>query len=86
MQARTTREWLSVLTGAIPVAPIFDVAEAFANPFMAETAMVTSVRHPHADHLRVLACPLKIDGTRPAKAAGSGLGADNERCLSAAPA
>lgn len=81
MQARTTREWLSVLTGAIPVAPIFDVAEAFANPFMAETAMVTSVRHPHADELRVLACPLKIDGTRPAKSAGSGLGADNERLL-----
>ncbi|WP_341989689.1 CoA transferase [Azorhizobium sp. AG788] len=81
MQARTTQEWLSVLTGAIPAAPIFDVAEAFSNPFMAETAMVTSVHHPHAETLRVLACPLKIDGARPAKAACSSLGADNERLL-----
>lgn len=81
MTTRTTREWLSVLTGAIPAAPIYNVAEAFANPFMQKTGMVTSVRHPHADALKVLSCPLKIDGVRPAKSACAGLGADNDSLL-----
>lgn len=81
MVKRTTSEWLSVLAGAIPAAPIYAVDEAFSNAFMSETGMVTSVAHPARANLKVLATPLKINGERPAKAACPPLGADTERYL-----
>lgn len=81
MEKRTTSEWLAVLAGAIPAAPIYAVDQAFSNPFMAETGMVTMVAHPARADLRVLATPLKINGERPPKAACPPLGADNERYL-----
>lgn len=77
MSARTTQEWLEVLTGVIPVAPIYSVRDAFSSRFMAEAGMVTSVRHPAAPELQVLASPLKINGERPAKSAGAPLGSGN---------
>ena len=86
MGARTTAEWLDILGGAIPAAPIFAVDEAFANPFMAEIGMVTSVDHPAYGELKVLASPLKIDGERPAKAIAPPLGIGNERYLGERPA
>lgn len=86
MSQRTTDDWLAVLRGAIPVAPILNVAEAFANPFMAETEMVTAVDHPVAGRLKVLSSPLRIDGSRPGKAACPPLGADNEHYLESARA
>lgn len=83
MSLRTTNEWLAVLGGAIPAAPIYRVDEAFTNPFMVETGMMTSVDHPVAGELRVLSSPLKIDGVRPEKTACAPLGADNARYLGA---
>ncbi len=81
MRQRTTQAWLTELAGELPVAPIYSVDQAFANPFMAETAMVTTVAHPANGALRMLASPLKIDGQRPGKRACPPLGADNERLL-----
>ncbi|MGF7162586.1 crotonobetainyl-CoA:carnitine CoA-transferase CaiB-like acyl-CoA transferase [Rhodoligotrophos appendicifer] len=81
MSLRSTEEWLSILTGVIPVAPIHSVREAFSSRFMEEAGMVTSVRHPLKPTLQVLASPLKIDGTRPPKSACEALGGGNERYL-----
>ncbi|MGE0719870.1 MAG: CaiB/BaiF CoA transferase family protein [Alphaproteobacteria bacterium] len=78
---RTTAQWLERLTGVVPVAPVFDVAEALANPFVAETGMVAAVPHPARPDFRVPASPLRIDGERPAQRVGSRLGADNEDLL-----
>ena len=82
MMTRPTADWLAVLAGQIPAAPIYAVDEAFANPFMAETGMVRTIPHPAAPELKVLANPIKIDGKRPDQAVCSALGADNERLLS----
>ncbi|MDB5591570.1 CoA transferase [Enterovirga sp.] len=83
MSARTTDAWLEIFAGAIPAAPIYAVDEAFQNPFMAETGMVTAVDHPAAGSLKVLSTPLRVNGERPAKAACPPLGADNARYLDA---
>ena len=80
-----TEDWLARLRGAVAVAPIYDVAQAFANPFVAETGMVRQVPHPADPEFRMLANPLKIDGERPSQAVCSPLGADNASLL-AAPA
>jgi crotonobetainyl-CoA:carnitine CoA-transferase CaiB-like acyl-CoA transferase len=82
MAQKDTDDWLAVLSGAIPSAPIYRVDEAFSNPFMVETGMVTSVHHPVAGEIKVLSCPLKVDGKRPTKAVCSPLGGDNARYLS----
>lgn len=79
MGRRTTQDWLTILAGAIPAAPIYAVDEAFENPFMQQTGMVTTVLHPAAPDLKVLASPLKIDGLRPSKTACAPLGSGNER-------
>ena len=81
MMQRTTEEWLTVLTGAVPVAPIYSVQDAFDGTFMEETGMVMSVSHPEAAELRVLASPLKIDGARPERTACVPLGASNAQYL-----
>jgi crotonobetainyl-CoA:carnitine CoA-transferase CaiB-like acyl-CoA transferase len=78
---QTTQEWLSILTGVLPVAPVYTIGEALDAPFVRETGMVRNVPHPLRADLRVLANPLKIDGVRPAQRAAHDLGADNAAVL-----
>jgi crotonobetainyl-CoA:carnitine CoA-transferase CaiB-like acyl-CoA transferase len=81
MSQRTTAEWLEVLSGAAPVAPVYDMAQAFANPFLVTTGMVRTMPHPARPDFKMLANPLKIDGERPELKACSPLGADNAALL-----
>jgi crotonobetainyl-CoA:carnitine CoA-transferase CaiB-like acyl-CoA transferase len=78
---RSTEEWLSLLSGLLPVAPVYDMVQAFANPFLAQTGMVHEIAHPANPALKVLASPLKIDGQRPPSVAAAPLGADNHALL-----
>ena len=57
-------EWLKILTGYLPVGPIYDVAQAFASPFMQTVGMVASTPRPAKPEFKMLANPLKIDGKR----------------------
>jgi crotonobetainyl-CoA:carnitine CoA-transferase CaiB-like acyl-CoA transferase len=81
MSQRTTAEWLDVLSGAAPVAPVYDVAQAFANPFLESTGMVQTMPHPALPDFKMLANPLKINGERPEQKVCSPLGADNAAIL-----
>ncbi|MBO0764791.1 MAG: CoA transferase [Hyphomicrobiaceae bacterium] len=81
MSERTTAEWLQVLTGHLPVGPVYDVAQAVANPFVERIGMVGSVPHPAKRDFKMLANPLKIDGERLEQTVCSPLGADNEALL-----
>ena len=74
---QSTAAWLAMLSGKLPVAPVYDVAEALANPFVEEAGMVSAVPHPSRSDFRLLANPLKVDGVRPSQAVCHGLGADN---------
>ena len=42
----TTEHWLGLLTGKVPVAPVYDLAQALDAPFTRRTGMVSSVVHP----------------------------------------
>jgi crotonobetainyl-CoA:carnitine CoA-transferase CaiB-like acyl-CoA transferase len=81
LRKHTTAHWLAALTGKIPVAPVYDLAQALDAPFTVRTGMVRSIAHPLKPDLRVLANPLKIDGERLEQRACSALGADNEAVL-----
>lgn len=67
LSKRTTAEWLEILGGHVPFAPITNLDQALDNPFVAETGMVESVDHPDAKggHLRLLSSPIRINGERP---------------------
>lgn len=76
-----TAQWLKALSGVLPVAPVLDVAQALANPHVGRVGMIDGVQHPLHPDFQVLANPLKFNGERPERAAGSALGADNAALL-----
>jgi crotonobetainyl-CoA:carnitine CoA-transferase CaiB-like acyl-CoA transferase len=84
LSEKTTQEWLSVLTGALPVAPVFDVAQAVSNPFVEVVDMVRRVPHPANPDFKLFANPLRIDGERPEQKVCSPLGADNAALIGGA--
>lgn len=67
LSARTTADWVALLGGKVPVAPVLDIGQALDNPFVAEIAMTDAVAHPDAadGRLRMLASPIKVNGARP---------------------
>jgi crotonobetainyl-CoA:carnitine CoA-transferase CaiB-like acyl-CoA transferase len=82
LRKQTTEHWLAQLTGKIPIAPVYDLAQALDAPFTRHTGMVRTIAHPARPDLRVLANPLKLDGVRPEQRACAALGADNATLLS----
>jgi crotonobetainyl-CoA:carnitine CoA-transferase CaiB-like acyl-CoA transferase len=66
---RTSAEWMDVLKGHIPAAPVETLQGALDNPFVAEAEMVADVPHRSGRTLRMLANPLRINGKRLAKRA-----------------
>ncbi|MFV3126662.1 CaiB/BaiF CoA transferase family protein [Niveispirillum sp. KHB5.9] len=67
LSTKSTAEWLSILGGHVPFAPITNLDQALDNPFVAEIGMVESVEHPDAPggSLRLLSTPIRINGERP---------------------
>ncbi len=80
-RTRTTDGWLAAFNGLLPAAPVHRLDQALDSGFARETGMVSAVPHPVKGNLRVIANPLRIDGERPAQAACSPLGADNDSLL-----
>jgi crotonobetainyl-CoA:carnitine CoA-transferase CaiB-like acyl-CoA transferase len=73
---RTRAEWMRILQGQIPAAPVESLDGAIDNPFVAEVGMVQEVPHPNGRTLRMFANPLRFDGARLAQRAAPGLDAD----------
>jgi crotonobetainyl-CoA:carnitine CoA-transferase CaiB-like acyl-CoA transferase len=76
-----TAHWVALLSGHVPVAPVYGVDEAMDNPYLNETGMIQTVSHPDKAELRVLASPIKVDGNRLPSRAGPLLGADSDDIL-----
>ena len=73
-----TTFWVERLGGLVPVAPVYDLAQALDNPLVAD--MLDSVDHPQGP-LRVLSNPIKIDGARLPNRAAPKLGSDTDALL-----
>ena len=73
-----TTFWVKRLGGLVPVAPVYDLAQALDNPLVAD--MLDSVDHPQGS-LRVLSNPIKIDGARLPNRAAPKLGSDTDALL-----
>lgn len=73
-----TDYWVDKLGGLVPVAPVYDLAQALDNPRVAD--MVDTVAHPNGP-MRVLSNPIRIDGARLPNRASPKLGADTDLVL-----
>lgn len=80
-RGKTTADWLALLKGKVPCAPVNTVAQAFADPHVAEHDMILELPHPEFGAARVVASPIKVDGPSVEPRRGPSLGEHNERVL-----
>jgi crotonobetainyl-CoA:carnitine CoA-transferase CaiB-like acyl-CoA transferase len=87
-ETQPTDYWVALLGGKVPIAPIRDIAGALDGAFVAEVAMVDAVDHPDAEggRLRMLASPIKVNGTRPPGKRAPKFGEQTARHITAAKA
>jgi formyl-CoA transferase len=64
LAGRSTADWLAALTAAeVPVGEVRDMAQVFADPGLAERAMVVTVAHPTIGEIRLPGLPAKLART-----------------------
>lgn len=59
---RPTAEWLNLLKGHVPCAPVLSVAEALADPWLTENANIVEFQHPEFGRIRSMGSPLRVSG------------------------
>jgi crotonobetainyl-CoA:carnitine CoA-transferase CaiB-like acyl-CoA transferase len=65
LSARTTAEWMDILGGKVPFAPVLDIAGALDSPYVQSIGMIETVDHPAVEKgVRTLASPFQINGQR----------------------
>lgn len=79
--AQPMAHWQDKLAGYVPVAPVYELADALDNPWLKEIGMRDTVSHPDRENLEVLASPIKLDGQRLPNRAAPLLGADADGLL-----
>ena len=79
----STAAWLKKLQGVLPVAPVYDIAQALENPYVEAIGMLRTTPHPQRGNLRTFVNPIKLDGRRLPGKVCSPLGGDNEEILGA---
>ena len=71
---RTTAAWLARFAGAVPAAPINDLAQALENPFVTDHGRLQTIPHATKGSYRMVAPPVRTRGedapARPAPALG----------------
>jgi len=85
MSARTTTDWMQLLGGKVPFAPVYDIKQALENPYVDDVAMRDTVDHPDAEAraLNMLAAPIKVDGEREKASRAPKLGEHTDELLGA---
>jgi crotonobetainyl-CoA:carnitine CoA-transferase CaiB-like acyl-CoA transferase len=80
---RGKMEWtLDLVKLGLPAGPIFDLKQVFEDPHVNQTGMVEEIEHPTLGPLRLLASPLRMEGTpRSVRSAPPALGADSRAVL-----
>jgi succinate---hydroxymethylglutarate CoA-transferase len=79
---KTTAEWLALLRGEVPCAPVNTVAEAFQDAQAAESGMILEIPHPDFGAVRQVASPIQISDFAPEHSRGPRLGEHTEEVLS----
>lgn len=80
-KTRTTREWVALLEGQVPVAPINSIPEALKEPQLESLKMIVEYDHPGLGRIKQTGPPFKMNNYDPDYKPGSVMGADTEEIL-----
>jgi crotonobetainyl-CoA:carnitine CoA-transferase CaiB-like acyl-CoA transferase len=84
LSRRTTAAWMEVFGGAIPAAPILDVAQALDNPFIQARGLVETLHDPAGGSVRLVANPVRSSLPATPSTPAPALGADTDAVLAEA--
>ena len=79
--ARTTAEWLERFAGAVPAAPIYDLAQALENPFVTKHGRLQTLPHATRRSYRMVANPVRCAGEEAPAYPAPALGEHTEALL-----
>jgi crotonobetainyl-CoA:carnitine CoA-transferase CaiB-like acyl-CoA transferase len=77
----TTRHWLERLSGKVPVAPVFDVAQALESAYVAERGNLAAYTRPAGPAVRMVENPIRTPGVTLPHRAGPALGEHTDEIL-----
>ena len=83
LMTETVAYWMDKFGGYVPAAPVYDIAEALDNPYVAEIDMIYEAEHPLAENgkIRLLSSPYKFNGKRLKGGIAPALGAETKHVL-----
>jgi len=81
LATRSTAEWLELLRGHVPCAPVNDVRQALADEQVAARDMIIEVAHPVFGRIKEVASPIKTPGAVTAPAPAPRLGEHTDHYL-----
>jgi succinate--hydroxymethylglutarate CoA-transferase len=81
LMAQPTAAWLERLAGKVPVAPVFDIAQALENPFVHERDGVVDYDYGDGRSARMIANPIRVAGRALPHRAAPRMGEHNEALL-----
>jgi len=84
LSRRTTAAWMEIFGGAIPAAPILDVAQALDNPFIQARGLVETLHDPAGGSVRLVANPVRSSLPALPSTPAPALGADTDAVLAEA--
>ena len=79
---KTTAEWLGLLRGHVPCAPVNSVAQALEDEQVRAREMILEIEHPHFGRIREVAGPIRTEGEIRQPAPAPALGEHTEAILS----
>jgi crotonobetainyl-CoA:carnitine CoA-transferase CaiB-like acyl-CoA transferase len=60
---KTTDDWLKVLRGKVPCAPVNDLSRAMKEPVLIDREMIVETQHSSFGKIRQVASPIRLPGT-----------------------
>jgi crotonobetainyl-CoA:carnitine CoA-transferase CaiB-like acyl-CoA transferase len=60
---KTTDDWLEVLRGKVPCAPVNDLSRAMLEPLLVDREMIIETQHSSFGTIRQVASPIRLPGT-----------------------
>jgi len=84
MRTKASAEWVALLAGKVPVAPVLTLAEALDNPYLRSRGGVMNLDHPLRPELKVVSSAVRLDGARITGRPGPAYGGDTAAVLAEA--
>jgi crotonobetainyl-CoA:carnitine CoA-transferase CaiB-like acyl-CoA transferase len=81
LEKKSTAEWIDRLRGQVPCAPVYNIAQALADPLVGERDLIIETDHPDFGRVRQVAAPVKIPGTKKNHRRAPKLGEHTEEIL-----